>query len=75
VFREIKIQDFDASQYDTEQVFYESKDGTKIPMFIVHKRVSNIILMLAEPELNDPQLHMILYSVIHFCYLSCCVKY
>lgn len=38
VFREIKIQDFDASQYDTEQVFYESKDGTKIPMFIVHKR-------------------------------------
>jgi prolyl oligopeptidase PreP (S9A serine peptidase family) len=48
VFREIKIQDFDASQYDTEQVFYESKDGTKIPMFIVHKRVSNIILILSE---------------------------
>jgi len=38
VFREIKIHDFDASQYDTEQVFYESKDGTKIPMFIVHKK-------------------------------------
>ena len=48
VFREIKINDFDASQYDTEQVFYESKDGTKIPMFIVHKKVSNIILMLSE---------------------------
>ena len=48
MFREIKIQDFDASQYDTEQVFYESKDGTKIPMFIVHKKVSNIILMLSE---------------------------
>ena len=48
MFKEIKIQDFDASQYDTEQVFYESKDGTKIPMFIVHKKVSNIILMLSE---------------------------
>jgi len=51
VFREIKIRDFDASQYDTEQVFYESKDGTKIPMFIVHKKVSNIILMLSGPKL------------------------
>ncbi|PSN45880.1 Prolyl endopeptidase [Blattella germanica] len=37
VFREIKVQDFEASLYETKQVFYESKDGTKIPMFIVHK--------------------------------------
>jgi prolyl oligopeptidase len=30
--------DFDASQYITKQVFYESKDGTRVPMFITHKK-------------------------------------
>ncbi len=30
--------DFDFDNYVTEQVFYKSKDGTKIPMFIVHKK-------------------------------------
>jgi prolyl oligopeptidase len=30
--------DFDPEAYETKQVFYESKDGTKIPMFIVHKK-------------------------------------
>ena len=29
---------FDPSQYVTEQVFYPSKDGTKIPMFLVHRK-------------------------------------
>lgn len=28
----------DYSQYETKQVFYTSKDGTRIPMFIVHKK-------------------------------------
>ena len=30
--------DFDAEQYSTNQIFYESKDGTKVPMFIIHKK-------------------------------------
>ena len=29
---------FDPSEYETKQVFYPSKDGTQIPMFIVHKK-------------------------------------
>ncbi len=30
--------DFDPNLYETKQVFYQSKDGTKIPMFIVYKK-------------------------------------
>jgi prolyl oligopeptidase len=30
--------DFDADAYETEQVFYSSKDGTRVPMFIIHKK-------------------------------------
>lgn len=29
---------FNPEDYETKQVFYSSKDGTKIPMFIVHKK-------------------------------------
>jgi len=28
---------FNTDNYETKQVFYSSKDGTKVPMFIVHK--------------------------------------
>lgn len=31
---------FDKTKFITKQVFYPSNDGTKIPMFIVHKTVS-----------------------------------
>jgi prolyl oligopeptidase len=37
VFRQPKV-DFDASKYETEQVFYTSKDGTRVPMFLTHKK-------------------------------------
>ena len=30
--------DFDPSAYETKQVFYTSKDGTRVPMFITHKQ-------------------------------------
>jgi prolyl oligopeptidase len=30
--------DFNPEDYETKQVFYPSKDGTKIPMFITHKK-------------------------------------
>ena len=30
--------DFDPDAYETRQVFYRSKDGTRVPMFIVHKK-------------------------------------
>ena len=37
VFAEPKLT-FDPSQFETKQVFYPSKDGTKIPMFIARKK-------------------------------------
>ncbi len=30
--------DFDPKKYEVKQVFYPSKDGTKVPMFVVHKK-------------------------------------
>jgi len=37
VFKQPKLQ-FDPSKYESMQVFYTSKDGTRVPMLITHKR-------------------------------------
>jgi prolyl oligopeptidase len=38
LFRAPVIPAFRAEDFETKQVFYTSKDGTRVPMFIVHKR-------------------------------------
>ncbi len=37
VFSKPKL-DFNTSNYETKQIFYTSKDGTRVPMFIIHKK-------------------------------------
>jgi prolyl oligopeptidase len=37
LFRQAKVK-FDPSEYEVKQVFYPSKDGTKVPMFVAHKK-------------------------------------
>jgi len=37
VFRKANV-DFNGDEYETRQVFYSSKDGTQVPMFITHKK-------------------------------------
>jgi len=38
LFRQPEIPGFKSTDFETSQVFYPSKDGTKIPMFLVHKK-------------------------------------
>ena len=38
VFRTVDIPGFKPENYETKQVFYNSKDGTRVPMFLVHKK-------------------------------------
>ena len=38
LFRQPEIAGFNPADYEVKQVFYPSKDGTKVPMFIVHKK-------------------------------------
>ncbi len=38
LFRQPEIPGFLATDYETKQVFYKSKDGTSVPMFLVYKK-------------------------------------
>ncbi|BFZ54907.1 hypothetical protein PYCC9005_001944 [Savitreella phatthalungensis] len=38
LYRQTSIDGFDATDYETEQVFYESKDGTRVPMFVTGRK-------------------------------------
>jgi prolyl oligopeptidase len=38
VFRETKVPGYAPSAFETKQVFYPSKDGTRIPMFLVYRK-------------------------------------
>ena len=37
IYRQPKL-DFDGAQFETKQVFFKSKDGTRVPMFITHRK-------------------------------------
>ncbi len=37
LFREAKVK-FQPNDFEVKQVFYPSKDGTKVPMFLIHKK-------------------------------------
>ncbi len=37
IFRQPQV-DFNPDNYETKQVFYHSKDGTRVPMFLTHKK-------------------------------------
>lgn len=38
VFRQPEIPGFKANDFETSEVFFTSKDGTRVPMFLVHKK-------------------------------------
>jgi len=37
-FRTPEIPGFDASRYESTQLFFKSRDGTRVPMFVVHRK-------------------------------------
>ncbi len=60
VFRQPKV-DFDPASFETKQVFYPSKDGTRVPMFLVAKKGArwdgtNPALLTAYGGFNIPEL-------------------
>lgn len=83
LFRKSTVK-FDPAKYETKEIFYESKDGTKVPMFIVHKRGlkldgSNPTLLYAYGGFNSATLPSFNVSRIPlldngFIYASACIR-
>jgi prolyl oligopeptidase len=42
IYRSIKVGSLNPGDFDTRQVWYESKDGTKVPMFIVRHKSTRL---------------------------------
>jgi prolyl oligopeptidase len=42
VFRTVDIPGFDSKLYEVKRVFYPSKDGTRVPMFLTYKKGINL---------------------------------
>ncbi|EGG24459.1 prolyl oligopeptidase [Cavenderia fasciculata] len=38
LFKEPTVKNFNSNDYVCKQLFYNSKDGTRVPMFVVHKK-------------------------------------
>jgi prolyl oligopeptidase len=49
VFKETDVKGLKANELETKQVFYESKDGTKVPMYIFHRK--DLVLDGSNPAL------------------------
>lgn len=57
IFAESKVAGISADEYVTDQVWYPSKDGTQVPMFLVHRKVSFLMFVCVFGE-SDHLLNM-----------------
>lgn len=41
LFHSTKVGNLNPADYESRQVFYTSKDGTEVPMFIINRKVNS----------------------------------
>src|SRR2546421_6547390 len=71
VFRQPQIPSFHPGDYETRQVFYPTKDGTKVPMFIVYRKAlklngSNPTILYGYGGFNNKSLPSFYFSFFFF---------